>query len=100
MDVVKSALTRTLPAYLESLPLPTTVSGFAELSGNEWRTLAPLLATLLLLIFSTAALLAPAPKPKPQRLNTLVKLDCDKCVDFVKCEDIEDAGKKVRGARR
>lgn len=48
----------------QRLPLPDTLAGFAELSGNDWRTLAPFLATLLTILVLTASTLSPAPKAK------------------------------------
>ena len=63
MDAFKHAVTKTLPAYLQSLPLPDTVAGFQELKPDEWRTLAPFLAalvTVFLLVLSPSL----APKPK------------------------------------
>lgn len=50
MDVVKKALTRTLPAYLRTLPLPDTFAGFLQLSSTQWAQLAPLLATLFVVV--------------------------------------------------
>ena len=64
MDVVKLALTRTLPAYLSTLPLPDEFAGFASLTPNEWATLAPFVVTLLTILYLTTYLLAPAPRPK------------------------------------
>jgi Iron-containing outer mitochondrial membrane protein N-terminus len=65
MDVVKHAVTKTLPAYLQTLPLPDTAAGFAELSANDWRTLAPFLGTLLAILLITArSLSGGAPKAK------------------------------------
>ena len=86
MDVVKRALKQQLPAYLkarpcrrlrrpqraltwrtQALPLPDTFEGFAELTPQQWATLAPLLATLLAIVFLTAQLLPSAPKKaKPE----------------------------------
>lgn len=66
MDVFKRAVTKTLPAYLQSLPLPDTVDGWKELTNNDWRTLAPFLAflvTLLLLVLSPS--LSPAKGKTP-----------------------------------
>jgi hypothetical protein len=82
MDVVKKALTRTLPAYLsarplyavarrasaladartpQALPLPDEVSGFATLTQTQWAQLAPALAALLTIIYLTSLLLPSAP---------------------------------------
>ena len=33
MDVIKNYITRTLPRYLQSLPLPSNVDGLFKLTG-------------------------------------------------------------------
>lgn len=43
MDVIRTYVKEQLPAYLRSLPIPATVAGFAQLSGEDWLRLAPLL---------------------------------------------------------
>lgn len=52
-------LTLRLP---QALPLPDTFAGFAELKPQQWAQLAPLLATLLAIVFLTSALLPAKPK--------------------------------------
>jgi hypothetical protein len=103
MDVVKRALKQQLPAYLkarrkssptrrdamraarltlrlpQALPLPDTFAGFAELKPQQWAQLAPLLATLLAIVFLTSALLPAKPKKaKPACVPALgpVRLMC------------------------
>jgi len=44
---VKKFLTRTLPDYLASLPIPSTLAGIADLSADDWFQLAPLLSTII-----------------------------------------------------
>jgi len=123
MDVIKQAITRTLPTYLGSLPLPDTFEGWATLNQHEWATLAPFIVTLLTVVYLTTYLLAP-PKQKKipvrraaaecsghilsrwlqpaharthsaQQVNHSVKKTEAKVVDFCYIDDIEDSGKKV-----
>jgi hypothetical protein len=49
---------------LQALPLPDEAAGFATLTQQQWAQLAPLVVTLLTLVWLTTYLL-PAPRAKP-----------------------------------
>eukprot|EP00232_Nephroselmis_pyriformis_P020793 CAMPEP_0182863830 /NCGR_PEP_ID=MMETSP0034_2-20130328/6855_1 /TAXON_ID=156128 /ORGANISM="Nephroselmis pyriformis, Strain CCMP717" /LENGTH=128 /DNA_ID=CAMNT_0024996069 /DNA_START=18 /DNA_END=404 /DNA_ORIENTATION=+ len=87
MDVVKKALTVTLPAYLAGLPLPDTFEGFKTLSTDAWVELLPLFSTLLLIVLAPFLI---GGKSKPAQVNTAISKEKEKVVDSCHVEDIED----------
>jgi hypothetical protein len=58
------AQTLTWRALLQALPLPDEAAGFATLTQQQWAQLAPLVVTLLTLVWLTSYRL-PAPRAKP-----------------------------------
>ncbi len=53
---------KQLPAYLQSLPFPRTIQGFALLTSDEWVRLAPVLiiAVVHVYLFLSAFAVRPA----------------------------------------
>ncbi|CAK4611409.1 hypothetical protein AeMF1_021705 [Aphanomyces euteiches] len=94
MEVVRKVLKIDLPKYLKSLPIPSTVSGFAKLTPDEWQTLAPLLVTLVVLLVTIlASVFGGSKKPAPsKRINTKISLDKEKVVDTCDIEDMFTKG--------
>ena len=50
MEVFNIYITQQLPQYLSSLPIPETLDGYFELSGEEWLQIAPLFSLIFSLI--------------------------------------------------
>ncbi|EDQ90836.1 uncharacterized protein MONBRDRAFT_15675 [Monosiga brevicollis MX1] len=88
MDCVKTYLTAELPLYLQTLPIPDTLAGFAELSTEEMVQIAPLFLLVVSMVLMVVVHLLPA-SPAPARVNTQIKLDEDKIVDKVAVKDKE-----------
>lgn len=116
MEALSNAITVAIPKYLASLPVPTSLAGFAQLSGRDWLSLLPACGALSLVVYATTRVSAqiyadkkpvvlkflhekgvlatpPAPVKAPcGRCNDLIGMDCNKVVDKL---DIEDLGDKV-----
>lgn len=82
MDVFKNYVTKQLPAYLQSLPIPSNLEGFAELSQDEIIAIVPFFLLLSSMIVMIVIHLLPEDK-KRQRLNTTHRLSEPKVVDKV-----------------
>ena len=72
MDSVKWYFQQQIPNYLKSLPLPSSVAGFATLSREQWLQLAPFVLFLGLLVWLLLSpLLSPLcskKKPRPKQI--------------------------------
>jgi hypothetical protein len=83
---------------LKGLPLPRTFSGFSKLTQEEWSYLAPLLITVVVILYSIFSPSKSSTKPsKPSRINKAIQLEKDKVVDTVDIDDVEDLCKKGKG---
>ncbi len=64
VTTLRTALVKQLPAYLQSLPFPKTMQGFAALKGAEWARLAPLLLILVVHVYMFLALFSVRGHPR------------------------------------
>ncbi|MES1910467.1 MAG: hypothetical protein MHM6MM_003054 [Cercozoa sp. M6MM] len=86
MDKIQDFVTRRLPKYLSSLPLPATWSGWTELSQQQWMQLLPFLLVIAVLVYDSL------PKgSKSGRVNHRVKLTKPKVVDRVCCKEVQES---------
>ena len=101
MDSVKFFLQTQLPTYLKNLPIPNTVGGFAQLSGEEWSRLLPLIGFLVMLMYllissilelggSKAGTQPEKAGSESSRINQTIDLEKDKVATAVDMEDIGD----------
>merc|ERR1711916_89695 len=91
-DVIAEFITKTLPAYLAELPVPSTLEGWTKLTKDEWVAMAPVIFVVVMLFLHLAMSVIPS-KPKPSRVNSKVDLSSAKVVNKVGLKDIEDTGK-------
>ncbi|XP_065177008.1 CDGSH iron-sulfur domain-containing protein 2-like [Sycon ciliatum] len=98
MEAVKFFFQTQLPAYLKALPIPSTVAGFADLSGNEWIQLLPVIGFCVLLVYLFLANLLEigrggareeSDKPVPA-VNLSIDKEKDKVATSVDIEDLDD----------
>ena len=89
-----------LPGYLKSLPIPTTVGGFAELTRDQWLQLVPFflfLFVLLYLLFSPFVGMVTSTKQRRPRVNRRQKLNEKKVVNMFDMEDLDKMVKEKNG---
>ena len=70
MDAFQLFVTKTVPKYLASLPIPKDLEGFSKLTSDQWLQLAPLFFFQLFLLLTIKDMFF----PKATRLNTTVEL--------------------------
>lgn len=94
MEAVNHYFKVQLPKYLKNLPLPSSFSGFANLSRSQWLQLIPFLIFIFMFIYLIVGpflnQLFKGKKPRPH-INKKVKKEEKKVVDTF---DIEDIGEK------
>ncbi|KAH3861126.1 CDGSH iron-sulfur domain-containing protein 2 homolog B-like [Dreissena polymorpha] len=97
MEFIATLIRVTLPNYLQSLPIPSSVMGIAKLTGSEWLRLVPVVGTITVLAYVTyqAFRKGKAP-PSDLRVNLRIMKEASKVVNMV---DIEDLGDKVSYCR-
>ena len=87
MDVFKWYFQQQIPNYLKSLPLPTTVGGFAALTREQWLQLAPFLLFLVLVVWLLfSPILSPLCTKKKPRPKHIINKKVDKSEPKVKFE--------------
>jgi len=84
MEVLADALTKTLPAYLQSLPIPRNAEELTSMTPEKAVEIAPIFLILVVHFFVVQMLLCGS--SSKARCNTMVKLDSPKVVDKVKPE--------------
>jgi hypothetical protein len=74
VNAVSTFVRGTVPAWLNSLPVPETLAGFAELTSSQWVRLAPLFLVVLahVIVFLHFFTRAPA-----ARINTQIDLQSE-----------------------
>ncbi|XP_033097089.1 CDGSH iron-sulfur domain-containing protein 2 homolog A-like [Anneissia japonica] len=95
MESIKLLLTVTFPNYLQSLPIPDTLGGFADLTGSDMLRLVPIIGTLaaaVYLVVSAMTAKKDEPPPPPKVNYNCVDGDKDKVVHSF---DVEDLGNKT-----
>lgn len=111
MEALSNVIKVSIPSYFANLPVPSSISGFAQLSVRDWLSLVPAAGAFAFVVYASAqvykekkpvvikflhekgVIAAPAPVKAPVgRCNDLVNMDCDKVVDKL---DIEDLGNKA-----
>jgi len=80
----------TLPKYLQSLPLPSTLAEISKLSVSDLISLVLFFAVLALIVHATVKHVVSlvSRRPPPPVINTRVKKDSPKVVDAVEIEDL------------
>ena len=100
MEVVARLIKVQLPNYLRSLPIPATLGGFAQLSGNEWVQLIPFVVTTTVVVYLVVSSVLPSGKSNDASASSWVnkdkQKDKDKVADIV---DVEDMGEKTAYCR-
>ncbi|KAL5017816.1 hypothetical protein ScPMuIL_003538 [Solemya velum] len=96
MEVTSHLIRVSLPQYLKSLPIPSSITGFASLSGEDWLSLIPFVGTVSLLVYVTVQAFRPQPKKLDSPVNLKIQKENQKVVNMV---DIEDLGNKVSYCR-
>ncbi|XP_060589879.1 CDGSH iron-sulfur domain-containing protein 2 homolog B-like [Ruditapes philippinarum] len=96
MEVLSSLIRVTIPNYLRNVPVPTSIMGFARLSGSEWLQLLPFVGMLSLLSYVTYQAFRSKPAPKDSCVNLKIQKESSKVVNMV---DIEELGDKVSYCR-
>ncbi|KAK7491877.1 hypothetical protein BaRGS_00016896 [Batillaria attramentaria] len=96
MESVASLVKVSLPKYLQGLPIPSSLGGFASLSGQDWLALVPFVGTVSLLVYVTVRAFTPPAKPKDVPVNMKIQKESAKVVNMV---DIEDLGDKISYCR-
>ena len=100
MEVVARLIKVQLPNYLRSLPIPATLGGFAQLSGNEWVQLIPFVVTTTVVVYLVVSSVLPSGKSNDASTSSWVnkdkQKDKDKVADIV---DVEDMGEKTAYCR-
>ncbi|KAK7111288.1 CDGSH iron-sulfur domain-containing protein 2 homolog B-like [Littorina saxatilis] len=96
METISTLVRISLPSYLKSLPIPSSLGGFAKLSGGDWIALVPLVGTVSLIVYVTVLAFKPPVKPKDVACNMKIQKESPKVVNMV---DIEDLGDKISYCR-
>ncbi|PVD38216.1 hypothetical protein C0Q70_00827 [Pomacea canaliculata] len=96
METISNLVRVTLPNYLQSLPIPRSLGGFASLSGNDWLALVPFVGTVSILVYVTTKAFLPQRKPEDIAINMKIQKESPKVVNVV---DIEDLGEKISYCR-
>jgi len=93
---VHDVVTRKLPRYLQSLPVPKSTAGYTQLGQKEVLILLwPTLLVFSVLYFTWCALFPDTPKKGTVGINASIHLDRDKVVNNVSVADIEDTATKA-----
>ncbi|CAG5132042.1 unnamed protein product [Candidula unifasciata] len=80
-----------LPKYLRSLPIPKTLSGFKDLTGEDYLNLTPFFFLVLLILYSVfKTLLFGRRKVKKPKINEDIQKEESKVVTQMDIEDIGD----------
>ena len=95
MDSFKWYFQQQIPNYLKSLPLPSSLGGFAALSREQWLQLAPFVLFLAVLVWLLLSpVLSPLCSKKKARpkhiINKKVNKDEPKIVTKVDIEDVAE----------
>ncbi|XP_045214368.2 CDGSH iron-sulfur domain-containing protein 2-like [Mercenaria mercenaria] len=96
MEVLSTLIRSTIPNYLKNLQVPSSIMGFARLSGSEWLQLLPFVGMLSLLSYVTYQAFRSKPAPKDSCVNLKIQKESSKVVNMV---DIEELGDKVSYCR-
>ena len=73
-NAVSTFVRGTVPAWLNSLPIPDTLAGYAELTGPQWMRLAPL---FLIVFAQVIVFLHFFTKAAPTRVNKQIELQSE-----------------------
>ncbi|GAB1608022.1 CDGSH iron-sulfur domain-containing protein 2 homolog B-like [Argonauta hians] len=100
MNIVSNLVRTSIPNYLQNLPIPSSLTEFANLSVKDWVSLVPFVGTVSLLVYVTSHTFQEKWHQYQGKkgggglckVNLSIKKDCDKVVEMV---DIEDLGDKV-----
>jgi len=91
MDAVARFVKVTAPSYLQSLPFPDNIGGFAKLSARELLSVVLFTSLVFVCLFALLRLLVSlVTSRKPQQINRRVKKDNPKVVDLLEVEDLAD----------
>lgn len=71
VSAVSTAVRETVPMWLNSLPIPDTLAGYAELSGAQWMRLTPLFLAVLAHVIVLLHFFTKSASP---RVNTQIDL--------------------------
>ena len=85
-----------VPGYLRSLPIPSTIAGFSELTRDQWLQLIPFflfLFVILYLLLSPFCAVLGRKKERRPRVNRRHRLSEPKVADKF---DMEDLGKRLK----
>ncbi|XP_078731637.1 CDGSH iron-sulfur domain-containing protein 2 [Lampetra fluviatilis] len=94
MDSIARLVKTQLPAYLKSLPVPSSITGYARLTVGEWVRLLPFLSILALLGYLAIRPLLPRKvKVKDSVINLKIQKETSKVVNEINIEDFVDAKK-------
>ncbi|XP_032825010.1 CDGSH iron-sulfur domain-containing protein 2 [Petromyzon marinus] len=94
MDSIARLVKTQLPAYLKSLPVPSSLAGYARLTVGEWVRLLPFLSILALLGYLAIRPLLPRKvKVKDSVINLKIQKETSKVVNEINIEDFVDAKK-------
>ncbi|CAN0063480.1 unnamed protein product [Lampetra planeri] len=94
MDSIARLVKTQLPAYLKSLPVPSSLTGYARLTVGEWVRLLPFLSILALLGYLAIRPLLPRKvKVKDSVINLKIQKETSKVVNEINIEDFVDAKK-------
>ncbi|XP_076459579.1 CDGSH iron-sulfur domain-containing protein 2 homolog B-like [Babylonia areolata] len=96
METISTLVRVSLPNYLQNVPIPNSIGGFAKLSSQEWLSLVPFVGTVSIIVYVTVLAFKPPPKPKDTPVNLKVQKESPKVVNMV---DIEDLGDKISYCR-
>ena len=94
MEVLAKFIKVQLPNYLQNLPIPSSLSGFAELSASDaLAAVFPIAVASWLIGYSTYKFFQPRPikDENDSCINRCIDKSCEKVVHKV---DIEDIGEK------
>ncbi|EDV27872.1 CDGSH iron-sulfur domain-containing protein 2-like protein [Trichoplax sp. H2] len=101
MEAIAKLIKVQLPNYLQKLPVPSSLSGFAELSPSDAIAVVfPFAVVSWLIGYSTYKFFQPKavelpPSPKAKDTNCVNKCIDKTCKKVVHTVDIEDVGEKL-----